>query len=96
MTSALKIYDTIRRPFGNGIVERSRSTGFLYEFNELPDGLNDAKMMEGDQEELQKLGMAMQEKWSIQWSALPDVEWRAAQDMLLKLGEEAEFIRSNL
>ena len=31
--AALKIYNDIRRPFGNSVVERSRMTGFMYEFD---------------------------------------------------------------
>ena len=92
MPAALTIYDTVRRPFGNSVVERSRSTGFLYEFNELPAGLNEEKIKEGDCDELQKLGTVIHDKWTIQWTALPDVEWRAARDLLANIGGSAKFI----
>lgn len=90
--AALAIYDTVRRPFGNGVVERSRSTGFLYEFNELPTGLDEEKIKRGDRDELQKLGTVIHDKWTIQWTTMPDVEWRVARDSLANISGSAKFI----
>jgi len=93
---ALKIYDMVRRPFGNGVVELSRATGFLYEFNGLPEHIDGEKIRNGSIEELEKLGAASYENWKIQWIDLPDVQLHAAEDMLMQLGGRKEQIQSNL
>ncbi|THH03319.1 hypothetical protein EW145_g6350 [Phellinidium pouzarii] len=79
---ALKVYDAVRRPFGNGMVERSRQTGFLYEFNELPEFIDKHKLRDSSKVELEKLAKEIYKKWEVQWSALPDVEWKLAEKML--------------
>ncbi|THH03798.1 hypothetical protein EW145_g5997 [Phellinidium pouzarii] len=79
---ALRMYDAVRRPFGNGMVERSRKTGFLYEFNELPEFIDKHKLRDSSKVELEKLAKDICKKWEVQWSALPDVEWKLAEKML--------------
>ncbi|THG99501.1 hypothetical protein EW145_g7256 [Phellinidium pouzarii] len=63
LSFALKVYDAVRRPLGNAMVDRSREAGYLYEFSELPESIDELK-------------------WEVHWSALPDVEWKAAAEML--------------
>ena len=81
----LRIYDTIRRPFGNGVVERARSTGFLYEFNNVPPEIDVRKARQGSMEELKKLGDEIQKKWEIMYGTLPDVQWQKAQSLLREM-----------
>ncbi|KAL5492945.1 hypothetical protein ACEPAI_4393 [Sanghuangporus weigelae] len=86
LVSVLKIYDAIRRPFGNHVAERSRMTGLLYEFNELPEDIDEGRARAGSDIELGKLTREIYKKWEIQWSALPNVEWREAERMLREQG----------
>lgn len=82
VNEALNVYDAIRRPFGNDMVERSRAAGLLYEFNELPEDVDESKIDAGDREELAKLGGVIYGKWEIQWTQLPDEEWEKAKRLL--------------
>ncbi|KAI5117644.1 hypothetical protein M0805_001300 [Coniferiporia weirii] len=92
LTSVLKAYDTIRRPFGNAIVERSRATGFLYEFNELPENIDEDKVRAGSMDELDKLAREIYERWEVQWTSMPDVEWKAAEKFL----QDISLVKSRL
>lgn len=78
----LRIYDTVRRPFGNDVVERARLAGFLYEFNNVPPNVNVAKAMKGSREELLKLSAEIHKKWELMWASLPDKEWDEARALL--------------
>ena len=93
----LRIYDTIRHPFGNGVVERARSTGFLYEFNNVPPEIDVQRARQGSVEELKKLGDEIQKKWVIMYGALPDVEWQMAQSLLREMkGRPARELSTHL
>ncbi|EJC99781.1 FAD/NAD-binding domain-containing protein [Fomitiporia mediterranea MF3/22] len=87
LASVLRVYDAVRRPFGNHIVERSRTSGFLYEFNNLPDDIDEALIRAGSDVELGKLTREIYKKWEIQWSALPNVEWKEAERRLKEVVE---------
>ena len=69
--AALRIYDNIRRPIGNGVVEKSRMTGFMYEFNS-PGFENSEKLTEDD---LTSLGAQIRNQWCWQWETDPDDDW---------------------
>ncbi|KAL5530919.1 hypothetical protein ACEPAG_3795 [Sanghuangporus baumii] len=86
LLSVLQIYNAIRRPFGNHVVERSRMTGLLYEFNKLPEDIDEGRARAGSDIELGKLTRELYKKWEIQWSALPNVDWREAERMLREQG----------
>lgn len=89
--SVLKAYDAVRRPFAMHVVETSRKTGFLYEFSEPnsvvpgdgPMPLPDRALLErGDEEALTKLGERCLSNWSLQWTQMPDVEYKKAETIL--------------
>lgn len=93
VNTALQVYDTIRRPFGNGIVERVRAAGLLYEFNGMPSNIREEGIRSGDMQELRKLGESIYQKWEIQWTELPDEGWRDAERLL---NEKLTVIQSRL
>ena len=76
--AALRIYDSIRRPLGNGVVERSRMTGFMYEFNS--PGYEDSENLTED--DLRHLGDQIYNQWCWQWETLPDDDWAIAEAAL--------------
>lgn len=78
---ALTIYDAIRRPFGNGVVEKSRMTGFMYEFN--VQGYEESNNLSED--DLKDLGKLIDEQWCWQWETLPDKEWEETESRLAEL-----------
>ena len=82
LSSVLQIYDSIRRPFANHVVERSRSTGLLYEFDGLPDDVDETLARAGSDIELGKISREIYKRWEIQWTSLPDIEWKEAERKL--------------
>ncbi|EJC99819.1 FAD/NAD-binding domain-containing protein [Fomitiporia mediterranea MF3/22] len=82
LASVLRIYDAVRRPLGNHFVERSHTSGFFYEFNNLPEGIDGALIRAGYDVELEKLAQVIYKKWEVQWSSLPNVEWKEAKRRL--------------
>lgn len=79
VADALKIYDGVRRPFANNVVERSRTAGFIYEFNQ--PGL-------GGEEEaystssLKAMGEEVYRQWSWHWLSMPEEDWARAEKEL--------------
>ena len=86
LPSVLKIYDAIRRPYANHIVERSYSLGRLAEFIGVPDHIDVARAREGSKEELQLIGQEIRKKWEIHWASVPEDDWKEAERMLKQLG----------
>lgn len=81
-SKVLKVYDSVRRPFANAVVETSRLIGLLYELKSASIGAGDIdinKAREGSKVELRKVGEEIQSIWENMWSSLPDKEWSAAQ-----------------
>lgn len=83
-SKVLKVYDSVRRPFANAVVETSRLIGLLYELKSASIGARDIdinKAREGSKVELRKVGEEIQTRsiWENMWSSLPDKEWSAAQ-----------------
>ena len=82
LPSVLKIYDAIRRPYANHIVDRSYTLGRLAEFIGVPDFIDVARAREGSKEELQLIGQEIRKKWEIHWASVPDDDWKQAERML--------------
>lgn len=84
VSDALKVYDAVRRPIANDIVERSLKLGFLYEFHPgyLPAGTDINKLHAGDRDELKKVSDEMQDMWHFHWQSLPEEDWEQACKML--------------
>lgn len=81
-SKVLKVYDSVRRPFANAVVETSRLIGLLYELKSASFGCEDIDInnaREGSRVELRKVGEEIQSIWENMWSSLPDKEWSAAQ-----------------
>ncbi|KAH8112076.1 FAD/NAD-binding domain-containing protein [Phellopilus nigrolimitatus] len=87
----LKIYDTVRRPFANDVVERSLTIGFLYELerNHLPPGIDAAKLEAGEREELKKLVEEAYRIWSVHWERTPEEDWVRAREMADAAGRDS-------
>lgn len=81
---ALEVYDAIRRPIGNDVVERSLRLRFLYELDPdwVPAGTDVAKLHAGDLAELQKLGREIDEIYSFHYRTMPEADWERAKEML--------------
>lgn len=78
------MYDAIRRPIANDVVERSLKIGFLYEFHPdyLPAGTDVEKLRAGDRNELKKVSDALQDMWRFHWAEMPEQDWEHAREML--------------
>lgn len=78
------MYDAIRRPIANDVVERSLRIGFLYEFHPgyLPEGTDVDKLHSGDREELKRISDELQEMWRFHWAEMPEQDWERACEML--------------
>ena len=83
-STALSIYDAVRRPIGNDIVERSLRLGFLYELHPdyLPAGVDVAKVQAGELQELEKLIDEFKKIWRFHWSESPERDWGRASALL--------------
>ena len=85
LSMALQIYQIIRQPFASNVVEKSRETGFLYEFN--APGYEVCE----DKQSLKRLSEKVFENWSWQWKLDVEEDWDRAEAML-----KDEFKRSRL
>ena len=67
VTKALQVYDAIRRPIANAVVDLSLRLGLLYEFAEehLPPGTDAAKLYAGDRDEVQRIAKEMDDIWTL-------------------------------
>ncbi|GJE92729.1 hypothetical protein PsYK624_088850 [Phanerochaete sordida] len=85
LRDALRIYDAVRRPVGNEVVERSLHVGLLYELvpSSFPPGTDAAKVHAGDRAELQKVVDEMLRVWAWHSERMPEQDWLQAQEMLL-------------
>jgi salicylate hydroxylase len=84
VTTVLSVYDEIRRPIGNDVVERSLKLGFLYEFHPeyMPAGTDIEKLHAGDPKELSKVVDEVKKTWSFHWEGSPERDWERANDLL--------------
>lgn len=79
---ALQVYQKVRLPIANTVVERSRTTGLLYELN-YPSALGclDEDATEGDL--VENFIDAVYGQWTGQWEGLPSEDWARAEDLLV-------------
>lgn len=82
---ALHVYDAVRRPIGNSVCETSLRVGYLYELTGLPEGVDEARVHAGDQEELAKVSRELTKIWSFHTSRMPEDDWLLAEEMLSNL-----------
>lgn len=81
IADVLRIYQDIRLPFAQSVVDRSRDSGLMYEFNH-PDYLFES---DPSREKMEELGNAIGEKF--QWLAQGgcDEDWDRAEGLLYKI-----------
>lgn len=74
----MKIYEDIRLQAANKVVSISRDVGLMCEFNgEEYDGLD-----RNNEEALQRWREVIHDKWSFQWTGIPEDDWVTAQRQL--------------
>lgn len=78
LATALKIYDSVRRPIVKKVTGRSRLSGLLYEFN--APGFEDIIVI--SEEKYKALGDMINDQWSWQWKTLPDEDWLTTERIL--------------
>ncbi|KLO20389.1 FAD/NAD-binding domain-containing protein [Schizopora paradoxa] len=79
---ALQVYQKARLPIANAVVERSRTTGLLYELN-YPAALGclDEDATEGDL--VENFIDSVYGQWTGQWEGLPSEDWARAEALLI-------------
>ena len=77
----MQIYDQIRRPFANRVLELSRSVGLLFELNGAGhDGVKPQSVV--PKKVLQEMGESCRAKWEWAWSTSIDEDLERAVAML--------------
>ncbi|KAF8142497.1 hypothetical protein K438DRAFT_1994904 [Mycena galopus ATCC 62051] len=80
VSTALKVYSDVRQPFANGIVEKTRLVGLIYEF--AAPGLYDGVDRENEAEGLREISAAIKREWEwVSQHGLQD-DWRRAEKQL--------------
>lgn len=84
LADALRVYDAVRRPIGNEVVERSLRLGFLYELHPdfLPPGTDVDSVRAGDRAQFERIAEDMEDIWGFHSGGLPEDDWRRAQELL--------------
>ena len=77
---ALRIYQSIRLPYGHTILRRAQATGKHCEFD--APGEYDGSECVDERERLAALGKKLAEQWSWQWRERFDEQWDVAERML--------------
>lgn len=83
--TALKVYEDVRLPIANAMVERSWNTGLLYEFIVAPGGGSWCGVEPSSAEGLGMIAGAIDDAWSWQSEELPQVDWLRAEEQLRRL-----------
>jgi len=83
--TALKVYEDVRLPIANAMVERSWNTGLLYEFIVAPGGGSWCGVEPSSAEGLGMIAGAIDDAWSWQSKELPQVDWLRAEEQLCRL-----------
>lgn len=78
----LRIYETVRKPVASKVADLSRLCGNCYEFNYIPDSVDEAGVEIRSAEGLKLLSEAIYSAWSFNWTGVPDDEWLQAESML--------------
>lgn len=90
--TALKIYEEMRLPIANGMVERSWNTGLLYEFIVAPGGGSWSGVEPTSSAGLRLIANAIDDAWSWQSKEPPQVDWlRAEEELLGRIRSQASF-----
>ena len=82
VAEALKVYEAVRLPAAQEVLERSRTVGLFYDFNH-PDF--DADGVEITHESLKTRADELQRYWSRQWEGTPEGAWELIAAELEKL-----------
>ena len=82
VAEVLKIYEGVRLPAAQEVLERSRTVGLFYDFCH-PDFDKEGK--EITDETLKARGEALRQFWSRQWSGTPEQSWNLIAEELDKL-----------
>ena len=83
ISTALEIYEQVRLPLANEVVESSRLAGLVYELS-LPAVFG---VIEEDTSEVDLTGRvldAIYEQWTCQWDGVPEDDWKAAEKLLVE------------
>ena len=75
------------------MVDLSRETGILYEFNDVLEGPTAHELKNID---FKQLSETIDSNWGIQWKDLPDKEWNEAQRLLNLMITEENSPRNNI
>ncbi|KAH9949205.1 hypothetical protein B0H21DRAFT_730121 [Amylocystis lapponica] len=90
----LRIYESVRLPFANAVVQRSRKTGRLCEF--IAPGYYDGVDLTNERDGLRELGEALYGQWTWQWEEHFDASWESAKEAIEKLvGDEGAVEKGN-
>ncbi|KAJ6551770.1 salicylate hydroxylase [Mycena capillaripes] len=80
VSTALKVYSDIRQPFANGIVDKSRLVGLIYDFS--APGMYDGVDSENEAEGLREITAAIKHEWEwVSQHGLQD-DWQRAEKIL--------------
>jgi len=79
LPTLLRIYDDIRRPFANRVLQNSRQQGLFYQFN-MP-GFRDL-VGETSPEHLATLGDILTKRWAFAWNETAENDHQKAISML--------------
>ncbi|KDQ57982.1 hypothetical protein JAAARDRAFT_177120 [Jaapia argillacea MUCL 33604] len=82
---ALEIYDTVRVPIANRVLEGSRSNGMMYEFNSPGYFQDEVRSKEGagwDMEKLKEMGEEFERRWMWAWTTTAEGDKQRALEML--------------
>ncbi len=82
LDAALRVYESVRLPIGNWVVEHARTVGLAYEFNYVPDTVRAAGVDMGSPEGLNLLSEFIYDSWSYHWRSMPEDDWLHAEQML--------------
>lgn len=81
---ALQVYEKVRLPVANAVVERSRTTGLIYEFN-YPAAFGCHDEDASLEEMAEHFIDTVYGQWTWQWEGLPSEDWVKAQETLVSV-----------
>ncbi|KAI8984807.1 hypothetical protein BD414DRAFT_515518 [Trametes punicea] len=82
----MRIYQAVRLPFAQRVVNDARKAGLMYEFNwpglydgSRPEGISEEEALELEKEQLSVLERAIQDLWKWQWMEHFEDQWEEAE-----------------
>lgn len=81
LPTALRVYEQVRLPHANGVMQRSRENGLMYEFN---DPRFAALAESEDPAALQAVATQIERNWEWAWTTSVEDDVRHAVEMLEK------------